>query len=264
MKYVNIEDLRCRSTILGYLSSIPMKIFSINSIICSLLLVIVATIVQAQPGTNSTIIFEEEWESAVKNTIPTGWTGDIDEANLLDTAWVVANGPTSTGNTGPNAANSGSQYIYFKSGSPAGTNAMSDLVSPSITISGTNPTLSFALFMYGSDIGMLDVSITHSGGTSTLQTYSTQIQTAKSDLWSIQTIDLSAYSGQSVQIMFRAQKMTVGLGDIGIDSISVYSLTASQPIPTLGQWGLILLSLMILILTVTQVSANMAKSQNGL
>lgn len=218
----------------------------------------------AQVPANSTIIFEEEWEAATADMIPAGWTGEIDQSTTFDEGWVVGSGPSSINETGPNTANAGDQYMYFESGSPAGPDAMADLISPSIAINGTNPTLSFALYMYGSDLKMLEVSVIHDGGTTALQTYTTQLQSSKTESWAIQTFDLSAYDGQTVQILFAAQKMNVGLGDIAIDSVTIYTQSATELIPTLSQWGMIFLGLSLLIIIVVAKAAENQKTASYL
>ena len=212
--------------------------------ICSLCLSIGSL---AQPDVNDIILFEEDWENAVANTIPSGWSGDVDEAITLDTAWVLGMGPSSTAATGPNSAHAGSQYFYFDSGSPAGPGEMAELISPMINISGNNTTLNFALYMYGTDIQMLDVSVIHGGTTTLLQRYDMELQSSKTELWSIQNLDLSTYNGQSVQISFEAQKMVLSAGDIAIDSIYVFSQGVTTAIPTLGQWCIVILSLILMI-----------------
>ena len=141
----------------------------------------------AQINPDATILFEEDWEEVIPNTIPSGWSGDIDEAMILDTAWVVGIGPSSPDNTGPSAANTGSQYLYFESSAPAGPGATAELLSPIVAVSGDNIVLSFALYMFGVDIERLDVSVESGGTTTLLNRYDTQLQSSKSEPWSIQT-----------------------------------------------------------------------------
>ena len=206
----------------------------------------------AQINPDATILFEEDWEEVMPNTIPTGWSGDIDEAMILDTAWVVVGiGPSSPANTGPNAANTGAQYLYFESSAPAGPGATAELLSPVVAVNGDNIVLSFALYMFGVDIERLDVSVESGGTTTLLNRYDTQLQSSKSEPWSIQTLDLSAYDGQSIQISFDAQKRILDEGDIAIDSILIYSQPDPVVIPTLGQWSVLNLGLVLLIIAST-------------
>lgn len=205
----------------------------------------------AQINPDATILFEEDWEEVMPNTIPTGWSGDIDEAMILDTAWVVGIGPSSPANTGPNAANTGAQYLYFESSAPAGPGATAELLSPVVAVNGDNIVLSFALYMFGVDIERLDVSVESGGTTTLLNRYDTQLQSSKSEPWSIQTLDLSAYDGQSIQISFDAQKRILDEGDIAIDSILIYSQPDPVVIPTLGQWSVLNLGLVLLIIAST-------------
>ena len=64
-------------------------------------------------------------------------------------------------------------------------------------------------------------------------------------------IDLSAYDGQSIQISFDAQKRILDEGDIAIDSILIYSQPDPVVIPTLGQWSVLNLGLVLLIIAST-------------
>ena len=195
------------------------------------------------------LLAEQDFESGFP---PIGWTGDFDTNTTFDEFWVLGSGPSTSGHmntadpTGPSGAFAGSQYLYFEASGPAGVGATSSIQTPSFTVSGANPTLTFFLFMHGVDIKSLMVNAMSGTGPTLLATYTGERQTSKTDSWEQIDIDLSAFDGQTISIEFMAMKNVTNLGDIAIDNVSA-SATPPPLVPTLSQWAIVLLFLLLLI-----------------
>ena len=168
------------------------------------------------------------------------------EANGLD-CWTITN--TSTGfssynwlqnsgftptswSTGPNGANTGTEYMYTESSSGS-TGDTTLFESPNIELTGvTNTQLSFAYHMYGANIDTLYIQVNDGTGFITVDTINGPQQTGNTDAWLIKKVDLSAYDGAaSIQVGFLAVRGAGGAGDISIDDIRV---TEACVMPTAG------------------------------
>lgn len=136
--------------------------------------------------------------------------------------WGTRTGTTGTGGTGPSSANSGPNYVYTEgSGGANGSEAF--LVTPFIDLSTLNtPALFFFYHMFGPNIGELNVDVNNGSGFDLgVFTLIGEQQTSEDDPWIEQIVDLSAYSGQTIQIRFRGVKGTGFTSDIAIDDVEV-------------------------------------------
>ncbi len=147
--------------------------------------------------------------------------------NTVNPEWVANTGGTVSGGTGPTGANTGSNYIYLETSSPAAADESDTLTGPSVDISGlTTPQLSYFYHMHGEGMGNLRCEISDNGGAWTLlNQINGEQQAVQADPWLQHTEDLSAYTGP-VQVRFIGitGPDTVGFvfeGDIGLDDICI-------------------------------------------
>ncbi len=194
-------------------------------------------------GYGQTTIYSEGFETNF-DTDTNGWTLTSPTSNMN---WEGGSATgTPSGGTGPNGANSGSYFMFTEAstGGDTGTNKEAVATSPSIDLSGyTTPTLSFYYHMFGSNIGDLDVEIYNGGSWVTLTTISGQQQGSNGAAWSntlSSGIDLSAYTGDTVQIRFYATTANTGnwwQGDFAVDDVLIEGF-AGPPVPEIDITGL--------------------------
>jgi len=136
--------------------------------------------------------------------------------------WGTRSGTTTSGSTGPENANSGANYVFAETSSGAEGDEAT-FVSPFVDLSTlNNPALFFWYHMYGSDMGSLSVDVITSSGTDLdVATIVGEQQGDNTDPWIEQILDLSAYSGQSVQVQFRAIRGSGLNSDIAIDDFAI-------------------------------------------
>ncbi|MGB3590267.1 MAG: choice-of-anchor J domain-containing protein [Nonlabens sp.] len=159
-------------------------------------------------------------------------TTAFDEENCwVDTSstiydWAISDDDTTSGATGPDAAFSGTNFLYVEaSDGPSGS--IANIFTPTIDISAlTNPELSFYYHMYGSAITYLDVAVsTDNGSTYTSVVNLVGEQQADNDSdWLEQRVDLTPYAGGTVIFRLQSEKFTgasVFNGDVAIDDFSV-------------------------------------------
>ncbi|MFD2916960.1 immunoglobulin-like domain-containing protein [Psychroserpens luteus] len=144
-----------------------------------------------------------------------------------DFNWTRRSGATPSSNTGPSSANEGSQYVFMESSSPNYSTKRAILVSPCFNLAGQNQaTLTFKYHMYGaSSMGSLNLAISTDDGSSwtTLWTRSGN----QGNSWQDASVDLSSYSGNSVQLRLDGTTGTTWQGDMAVDAISITNGSAS-------------------------------------
>jgi len=144
------------------------------------------------------------------------WTA----TNIGGYLWeVAATTDTSSSGTGPGAGVSDGNYLFTEATSGSTGDAI-DLTSPLVDLSGlTVPSLSFDYHMFGGDMGTLDVIVRSGGTDTTVFTLSGQQQTSETEPFITQTIDLSAYTGQTIQVTFRGTKGADFESDMAVDTV---------------------------------------------
>lgn len=178
------------------------------------------------PQLGSVTVFSSDCDNA------TGWSGDINSTPDASTngSWCIFSSPTNSSSTGPNSAQSGSYYFYFETSGTAPQNG--SIVSQALDLSSASSAqLSFYLHAYGAAIGTLNVGVStsSSGPFTTEYTVTGQQQTSGSDPWTLVTVDLSSYTGQTVYIEYDYTGTTGSnyyTGDIAIDNILVTKSTS--------------------------------------
>jgi hypothetical protein len=139
-------------------------------------------------------------------------------------------------------------------------------VSPIITLAGTSASLSFYYLLYGdatSGTSSLTVNVLSDGGATVTQIFMSDNgihHDGSLSNWTQEIIDLSAFNGQQIRIEFLA---TEGMGiesrgDIGIDTFEI-SLVPT-PIPTLGEWSVLILLLLLMIVSAASMPYTIKKA----
>ncbi|MCH2196701.1 fibronectin type III domain-containing protein [Kordia sp.] len=152
-----------------------------------------------------------------------------------------------SGGTGPAPSITTGNYFYTEaSGSAVGDAA--ELITPQVDLTAlTAPALTFNYHMFGMQIGSLEVIVS---GT-TIWSLTGQQQGGETEPWELAVVDLAAYAGQTVTVIFRARSAGSFEGDISIDNVSFTELPAC-PTPN----GLT-------VTNVTDTTADLGWTENG-
>lgn len=163
------------------------------------------------PGTDHSTSFEDVGLDS--------WMQDVTD----NFDWTWQTGGTSSSSTGPSSASVGDYYLYTEGN--LNYNDTARLVSPSITLGATTESLTFDYHMYGSNMGTMNFDISTDGGGiwTNLWTQSGN----KGDTWFAASIDLSAYTGQTVQFRFEGIVGTSFRSDMAIDNVLLPGATYS-------------------------------------
>lgn len=148
--------------------------------------------------------------------------------------WTPLTGGTGSGSTGPSAASEGTQYLYIETSSPRATGDEAWLESNCFDFTGVLPTIEFDYHMYGATMGSLELLISTNG---TVWTSLWSMSGDQGNIWSTASINLSAYSGQTVGFRFRGVRGTSYTGDAAIDNITIFDCNpqgSCAGMPTFG------------------------------
>ncbi|AXG70146.1 MAM domain, meprin/A5/mu [Kordia sp. SMS9] len=183
--------------------------------------VYVKAVCGATPGMNDSTAVHASFETVCSFVAP--WTEDVEShtgttRGRIENCWktnaynthsyrwdiVSDGGGTPSNGTGPIQPYEGTHYFHIESSIIEGGNSfqiapgVSTMYSPFIDVSGlTNPALKFYYYMYGSNIGSLNVDVFHNGSwTNDVHVVTGPQQTASSDPWGSSLVDLSAFSGE--------------------------------------------------------------------
>ena len=158
------------------------------------------------------------------------WTGDVGTTG--NGIWKIDANGTPSGGTGPSAAYSGSNYMYYEA-SVGGTDTAT-LVSSAVdlTAAANSAELSFWMHAAGATVGTLEVGVSTSptGPFTSVFTFSGNYQTGPNDTWIPVGVDLTSYIGQNIYLGFTVYRLPVTnpLGyswssDFAIDLVEVNS-----------------------------------------
>ncbi|MEQ8909142.1 MAG: choice-of-anchor J domain-containing protein [Vicingaceae bacterium] len=162
---------------------------------------------------------------------------------VLDNGWTVEPGPymwhvqrstcgqanrvTPNPNSGPNGDHTtapGNGIFMYTDTDPNITNGGSNarLLSHCIDLTNsTNPVLSFWYHKYGSSMGNLTVQGSDGGSWVNLASINGQTQNSSSDPWKLQTVNLTNYTGDLMQVRFVGTNGGAN-SDMALDDIFVY------------------------------------------
>lgn len=145
--------------------------------------------------------------------------------------WNVNSGGTPSGGTGPTGNNTtgGVNYLFTEASAPAAQGDEAMVISPCIDLTGlVKPTLNFFYHMFGQGfggggpgMGNLYIDIIHPMGITTIDSIIGQQQTANGDPWLQRTVDLTAFAGQEIIVIFRGERGPSNQSDMAIDDVSI-------------------------------------------
>ena len=230
----------------------------VRKLTCIISLIVTAVAISAQipSNTRGAICVNELLYEDFDGTVPDGWEGDwMLLAPPFREGWHVQSGPSpDVPGTGADTAFSGSHYIYFESSGPAPVNSTFAIQTPPISLTDVNTSIRFRVLMHGGDIGMLNVNVLSGPGFTTSETVMTivgeQHSSSAFENWEEAFVDIREYDKQPIRVEFEGMKMSTNQGDIAIDLVQV----CSEPrVPTMSEWGLIILSLVLMIFCVVSI-----------
>ena len=177
----------------------------------------------------------------VENFDSTSWaTGANQQPGTIDGCWqrsdtttyfFKAGPPTNhSAGTGPSSdhtsGSGGYAFTEANTGFAGGNLLTTDLTSPFIDASTlTTPELTFWYHMFGPLINKLEVHVRPLGGNwAKVTTLTGQQQSAATDPWKEAVVDLSSYSGDTLQLKFVGYRLQGGQNqvDISIDDVDVH------------------------------------------
>jgi len=134
--------------------------------------------------------------------------------------WTTGTGATPSANTGPLTDASGNgNYMYTEASRGAGR---AWLTTPRLFLdtNKANPYLWFSYHLFGADIDTFDVEVNNGSGWQNQYRLLGAQQSASADAWLPDSVDLSAFSGDTIEIRFVGVSSNFA-GDIAIDDIRV-------------------------------------------
>ncbi|WP_397364281.1 M4 family metallopeptidase [Olleya sp. R77988] len=156
------------------------------------------------------------YNEGFENTLGAWTQGSGDDFN-----WTVDANGTPSSNTGPSSASEGSYYVYMESSAPNYSTKRAILNSPCFDLSAvTQATFEFKYHMYGlTNMGSLDLEISDDNGTSWISVWNKSGN--QGNAWATAIIDLSSYTGGSVQLRFNGITGTTWRGDMAVDAVNL-------------------------------------------
>ncbi len=145
----------------------------------------------------------------------------------------IGSGATPTPGTGPDAAFSGSNYLFVESNNLHETNRIALVRSPCFDLRGyNNPKISFRYHSFGSSIDGYGLAVSTDGGFDWYGTTGQQLlhyaTDNNSNQWNRAVCDLAPFkTARYLQIGFFSGLLVDSLGDFAIDSIRIYDDTPS-------------------------------------
>jgi hypothetical protein len=135
--------------------------------------------------------------------------------------WAIASGAfTGTAGTGPDPSITTGNYFYAEGNGTDG--AVADLNTPLFDSNAlTVPSVSFDYHMVGANIGSLEIIVRVAGIDNVVGTLTGAQQGAVTDPYINMNIPLTAYAGQTFQIVFRATRGNGTASDIAVDNIVI-------------------------------------------
>lgn len=134
--------------------------------------------------------------------------------------WTRQSGGTTSGNTGPAAAQDGSYYYYTES-SGNGTgfpDKIAVLNGPCFDFSGQSaPQLAFQYHMYGAQMGSLTLEASTDNGNTWAQLWT--LSGDQGNSWQTANVNLSGYSGTTVILRFKGITGSSYTSDMSIDNL---------------------------------------------
>ena len=173
-------------------------------------------------STVSSLPYNEGFENTLGQ-----WTQDTGD----NFDWTLRTGGTPSNSTGPSGAFEGTHYVYVEASSPNFGGLTTILNSPCFDLSGaSSPEANFHYQMTGNAVGTVRLEARLDGENTWTEIW-TQSGNQGAD-WIEQTVDLSAYAGNTVQLRYRATTSTSWQGDIAIDAFGITGSSADTQAPS--------------------------------
>lgn len=154
-----------------------------------------------------------------------GWFNASDDTQ----DWTTWSGSTGSGSTGPSSdhTSGAGSYFYFEASSPCnGSNDTAHMETPRMDLTGlTDFTMAYWRHLYGQSMGNLHIDVrTYTGATANpWQLNVVAPFTANLNAWEADTVNLTAFVGQTIQVRFRGTSSTSFYGDMAIDDVEFYT-----------------------------------------
>ncbi|MBR9913481.1 MAG: DUF5011 domain-containing protein [Algicola sp.] len=156
--------------------------------------------------------------------------GAWSQSTADDLDWTIDANGTPSSNTGPSSAIQGTYYIFVEaSGNNVGyPNKRAIITSPCFDLSSqTSATFNFNYHQYGAaDMGTLDLEVSVDNGSTWLSIWNSSGNLGNS--WQSESVDLSAYIGETMQLRFNRFVGSTWQADIAIDNINLSTGTAKD------------------------------------
>ena len=143
---------------------------------------------------------------------------------------VESDGVQNSTGTGPvdDHTAGGSVYMFTET-SVGSTGDTYELISPCVLLTGlTDPRFSFWYHMFGDNMGDLSVRAVGNNIDSLLVTISGQQQTAETDPWKRQILDLTPFKDSTIHFVFTGVRGNGFESDISIDDIELFNFSATD------------------------------------
>ncbi|MCB0851257.1 MAG: hypothetical protein KDD63_03365, partial [Bacteroidetes bacterium] len=186
---------------------------------------------------NSTLAapFLEDFEGGTVGSpgvFPPGWSiASSSTASPASAGWhVESDGTTNSSDTGPldDHTPGGTKYVFTETSSGS-LGDVFELFSPCIDLDTVKaPKLSFWYHMYGATMGTLRVDAIAGGVRTALDSLVGQQQTGENEPWREMIIDLGAYEGQVIELVWVGTKGSSFTGDMAVDDINIFQPPASD------------------------------------
>ena len=145
-----------------------------------------------------------------------------------DFDWIVDANGTPSSNTGPSSAAQGSYYVYVEASSPNYSNKKTILNSPCYNLSSASAaTFTFKYHMYGA-AGMGGLTLQASTNGSTWTDVWTKSGN-QGNSWLSASVNLTSYTGSTVQLRFVGTTGSTWQGDIAVDDVALSTGTVNPP-----------------------------------
>jgi hypothetical protein len=173
------------------------------------------------PITCNSTVTSFPYNEGFENTLGAWSQGSGDDFD-----WTLNTGGTPSNSTGPSGAFEGTHYIYVEASDPNFGGKSTILNSPCFDFTGvSSPTANFHYQMTGNSVGTIRLEVRDDSAQTWAEVWS---QTGdQGAAWVSESVSLSAYAGDTIQLRFRGTTNTSWQGDIAIDAFSV--TTGSNP-----------------------------------
>lgn len=146
--------------------------------------------------------------------------------------WLREFGGTPTSGTGPSLDNTDQSgtghYLYLETASGQGAYLSGDearLYGPWVEVAPNGSEMVFYYHAYGQNIGSFDVILKDFDAVETIiPVFSGEQHLSSTEAYTMHTVDLSAYAGEFVQIIFQVSAVGGAKGNIAVDDVIIYDI----------------------------------------